>query len=65
MLPNQVEELMGNLVECIVLVENGWSICNQEETKADLLLGEALEVWKWMLSKSFVAVSRQARKSKI
>lgn len=56
---------MGNLVECIVLVENAWSICNQEETKADLLLGEALEVWKWMLSKSFVAVSRQARKSKI
>lgn len=29
-----------NLVKYKVLVGNGWSICNQEKTKADLLLGE-------------------------
>lgn len=35
-----------NLVKYIVLVENVWSICNQEKTKADLQLWEALKVWK-------------------
>lgn len=29
-----------NLVKYKVLVGNGWSFCNQEKTKADLLLGE-------------------------
>lgn len=35
-----------NLVVYIVLVQNVWSICNQEKTRADLQLWEPPEVWK-------------------
>lgn len=40
-----------NLVKYIVLAENVWCICNQEKTKADLLLWEALKVRKSVLLK--------------
>lgn len=50
-----------NLVKYIVLVENVWSICNQEKTKADLLLWEALKVWKSVLLKraSLLSLAKQ------